>query len=100
MTVLKFEGVKYWSELDEQAFFWWIDHIQSVASISGDGRILTLNIEEGKISDTDLRELLALAFRYGCDMSQFSQFLTASNSRWFFGNDEAYWHNAVFQNHE
>lgn len=49
-----------------------------------------------KIVDNDLRELLALFYRYKIDMKQLRVFLNEQNKEWFYGRPKGYWHYRVF----
>ena len=53
-----------------------------------------------ELTDEDLRDLLALFFRYAAPMHQFRAFLTDTNEAWFRDNKSAFWHSKVFQNEE
>ena len=48
------------------------------------------------ISDTCLRELLGLFFRYKVKMEQLAQFKNNKNTMWFRGNPCTFWHKKVF----
>ena len=46
--------------------------------------------------DQDLREILALFYRYKIDMKQLVVFLNNKNKMWFFDPPKGYWHRRVF----
>ncbi len=48
------------------------------------------------IPDEDLRELIALFYRYKVDMKQLEIFLNNDNQAWFYEGKKAYWHKRVF----
>lgn len=50
-----------------------------------------------KIIDDDLRELLALFYRYKIkNMQQLQIFLNNDNKTWFYENKKTFWHKKVF----
>lgn len=85
----------YGSPGDERAFFEWIERIRCIRKFWGSGPALYLEIPRRRISDTCLRELLALFWRYDVDMAQLAQFANPSNRKWF-RNSSAYWYAGVF----
>jgi len=89
-------SVWYYSRTDEDLFFEWISKIPSIIKFDGVGDELYLYFDTNKISDEDLRELLAIFFRYKINMKQLAVFLNKKNQAWFFENHKAYWHRRVF----
>ena len=96
VPVLIWDHVTYYSEEDEEAFFSWLKRIRCVRAFNGKGSELHVNISRRNISNSCLRELLAISFRYDVAMGQLSQFETPDNTQWFRGNASAYWHKRVF----
>ena len=90
------KSVWYYSSKDEDAFFEWINKISVIEKYDGRLDELYLYINNKKISDQDLEELLALFYRYKIDMKQLAVFLNKKNKDWFFDNRQAYWHKKVF----
>ena len=89
------KGVYFYHRYDERAFFEWLARIPCVASYEGDGArglVVTLKRRPG---NDDLRQLLALFYRYGVDMRQLAKFETAKNRSWFC-DPRKYWHRGVF----
>lgn len=95
-TVLVCLSVTYYSRKDEDAFFEWIKKVECIEGMSGAGKELYLHIVTDDLHDYDLRELLALLYRYKIDMKQMQMFLNKGNKAWFFDNKKAYWHRRVF----
>jgi len=95
-TTLKCKSVWYHSTIDEDLFFEWISKISSIIKFDGVGDELYLYFNTTRISDGDLRELLALFYRYKIDMKQLAVFLNKKNQSWFFENRKAYWYRRVF----
>ena len=85
----------YYSRSDEATFFRWLQSIPGVIGIRGQGQELIILLKSKKLSQTALRELLALYRRYGGDMSELEQFANDTNRSWF-QNPDAYWYNEVF----
>ncbi len=94
--ILVCKKVRFFSRKDEDAFFAWIKSIECIDNIIAKGDELYLNIVSIHLHDQDLRDLLALFYRYKIDMKQLGQFLNKNNSLWFFKNKKAYWHTRVF----
>jgi hypothetical protein len=87
--------MKYYSHGDEAAFFSWLQSIPGVISVRGQGRELTIRLKSKKLSQTALRELLALYLRYNGRMSELAQFVNDTNRGWF-QHPDAIWFKAVF----
>lgn len=96
MIVLSFTHIKYYSRKDEDAFFEWIKKIDCIDKAVGEGRESHFYIACNDLHDHDLRDLLALFYRYKLDMKQLQRFLNKDNKQWFFENHKAYWHRRVF----
>jgi hypothetical protein len=96
MTTLIATEVLYFSRGDEDSFFAWLKRIGCVREVRGIGYELLIDVDEGSLSDGDLRELLALFHRYRVDMKQLRQLATDANAHWFRDDSEMYWHGAVF----
>lgn len=94
--ILICKQIKYCSSIDEDLFFEWIKKIPSINKFNGIHDELYLYISSKKIPDQDLRELLALFYRYKVDMKQLQIFLNATNTDWFFKRPNGYWHRKVF----
>jgi hypothetical protein len=93
-SLLIFEG-SYYSQLDEAAFFRWLESISGVQRITGTSNGLRVTLRTSRLSETSLRDLLALHWRYKLPMRDLARFLSESNEGWF-TNPVAYWHDAVF----
>lgn len=91
---LEATGVKYFSRLDETAFFGWLQSIPCVGNVRGGGRTLLIELKSD-VDDESLRELVAIFRRYGVDMRQLARFRHASNESWF-ARPESAWFSAVF----
>ncbi len=90
------KSVFYYSYFDEAAFFEWLDKISCVSSYGGKGVVLEIEINADSVDESNLRDLLALFYRYNVDMKQFSVFDNKKFSGWL-RNPEAYWFDSVFK---
>ena len=90
------KSVRYGSLTDEDMFFTWIQKIPSIVKFDGWRNELYLHMKSKRISNRDLRELLALFHRYKINMKQLAIFLNSKNKQWFFDNPKGYWHKKVF----
>ena len=83
--------VRYYSQLDEKSFFEWALEIPCVTSVEGG----LLHIKSKRLSESDLRDLVALMHRYKMPMSQLQQFCNPKNEHWF-ESEKMYWYKSVF----
>ena len=88
------EGM-YFSQLDERAFFGWLESIPGVVRVVGTPAGLEVTLRSRRLSQAALRDLLALHFRYGLPMQSLAQFETSQNTSWF-RYPHAYWYSKVF----
>ena len=95
MPKLICESVQYYSEGDEAAFFSWLKNIPCIKHSACVGTQLELELEASP-TDAQLRELIAVFYRYEISMVQLGQFQTKENEKWFYENQKAYWHKQVF----
>lgn len=95
-VVLTCTSIWYCSRLDEDMFFEWISKIPGILKWDGERENLYLYVKSRRLSNANLRDFLALFYRYKVDMKQLSIFLNSSNKKWFFDNKKAYWHRSVF----
>jgi len=97
--ILVAKSVTYYCMIDEDMFFAWINRISSITHYNGQGDELYLYVKSKRISNRDLRTLLALFYRYQVEMTQLAIFLNNSNKDWFYeGKHKGYWHKKVFKN--
>lgn len=96
-TILICKTIKYYSRKDEDAFFEWIKKINCIDGAISVGDELHIHIANDNLHDHDLRDLLALFYRYNLNMKQLERFLNESNKQWFHDNKKAYWYKSVFE---
>ncbi|RQR33948.1 hypothetical protein DIE04_22680 [Burkholderia sp. Bp8994] len=94
--VLSAKRVWYYSECDESAFFEWLDKLPCVKRYEGELDVLSIYVDQAKVDESALRELLALFRRYAVEMKQLRVFDRNAFASWF-RDPRAYWHAAVFQ---
>ena len=94
--VLSAKRVWYYSECDEAAFFEWLDKLPCVKRYEGELDVLNIYVDEAKVDESALRELLALFRRYAVEMKQLRVFDREEFAAWF-RDPRAYWHTPVFQ---
>lgn len=87
--------VRFLSAGDEEAFFLWLDHMKEFVTARGAGDEILIEVPHSKLSNDQLRELIALFHRYQIDMRQLAHFENRSNRAWL-RNKRAYWHDAMF----
>lgn len=87
--------MRYWSPGDEAAFFSWLKSIPGVVAFKGVGRELHIQLKSKRISQSGLRELIALYTRFGGNHSELAQLLTPANQAWL-KEPSAFWHTSVF----
>jgi hypothetical protein len=90
------DGVYYLSDLDESFFFEWLDRLKCVARYGGEGTELRIVISSESVDDGDLRNLIALFYRYEVDLRQLRRFQNTSNEGWLTGR-EKYWFDRMFR---
>lgn len=95
-NILVCKSVWFYSSTDEDLFFLWLEKIPSIIHVSGSGDELYLSTKSTKIPDNDLREIIALFYRYKIDMKQLQIFLNQQNEKWFYGRPKGYWHRQIF----
>ena len=96
LSMLIASEVLFFSACDENAFFEWLARLDCVAEYYGEGVDLHILLNGVLLDDSSLRELLALFFRYGVEMTNMYVLETHSNRSWF-RNPGAYWYTRVFQ---
>ncbi|UYY78556.1 hypothetical protein [Sphingomonas sp. R1] len=74
-------NVRYYSELDERAFFDWLDRMPFVSGYRGVVRDLFIDLSRVP-TDTDLWEILGFCRRYRVDVAQLEKFVTDENRHW------------------
>jgi len=81
---------------DEKSFFDRLQALRCVVSVVGapDGLHVLLSKPP---TDLQLRELIALLYRYDLDMRPLAALRTERNAAWFSDRKKAFWHSSVFR---
>jgi hypothetical protein len=95
MPILIVRGPTYFSPGDEKAFFDWLQAIPCVSRVGGQVRDLHITLKRAP-TDNQLRELIALLYRYRMSMRGLAAFKTSRNAAWFANDRDKFWHNRVF----
>lgn len=95
-VLITVQSPTYFSQNDETAMFEWLGRIDVVSDVTGEGHNLTLRLKRTP-TDDQLRDLLALFYRYGMDMKPLAALRTAKNESWF-SDRSNYWYGSVFGN--
>lgn len=91
---IRVQGPTYFSQNDETAMFEWLARISVVRDVSGEECDLIVQLKRSP-TDNQLRDLLALFFRYQMDMTPLAALKTAKNESWF-ADPGTYWFDKVF----
>ncbi|MBS0278857.1 MAG: hypothetical protein JSR81_14640 [Proteobacteria bacterium] len=84
----------YYSPGDENAFFGWLENLKCVSTVKGAPDGLHVKLRR-RPSESDLREMIGLLYRYGLDMKPLAALVTERNARWF-RNTKMFWYRSVF----
>lgn len=74
-------GVRYYTDLDERAFFEWLDRMPFVSGYHGVGRDLFIDLNRNPTYE-DLWEIIGFCRRYGVDINQLEKFVAEDNRGW------------------
>jgi hypothetical protein len=85
----------FFSPGDEKACFDWLQSIPCVGSIGGRLRDIHIGVKKPP-SNSELRELLALFYRYRIDMRPLAAFKNKRNAAWFAEDRDTFWYARVF----
>lgn len=90
------ESPVFYSGVDEDVFFAWIERIEPVGEVRGEGRLLRLKVAAAQLDEDSFRELIAIFKRYALDMKELAKLDLPAFTQWF-RNPKAYWHEQVFK---
>jgi len=84
MVTIILTPMRYFSHIDEDFMFEWLDRIESVESYKGIGRELHVQIKSKQIPSQELCELMGLFKRYKIrNIKQLEVFKNETNKEWF-----------------
>lgn len=92
--LIRVQGPTYFSPNDETAMFEWLGRITVVREVTGEERDLIIVLKRAP-THNQLRDLLALFFRYRMDMTPLVALQTAKNQAGF-SDPRNYWFEAMF----
>jgi hypothetical protein len=87
-------GPWLYSPKDKEVFFGWLESIPSVAKVGGVGFDVTISLRSKRVSQQDLRELIAILYRYRMNMRVLAP-LASSRHPWF-TDKKKFWYKRVF----
>ncbi|MCO7187659.1 MULTISPECIES: hypothetical protein [unclassified Pseudoalteromonas] len=93
---LEAKSVKFLSPADEQSFFDRLNALSCVNDVFGQGFSIIIETDKS-LDDEELREIIALFYRYNVNMKQLKGFLSKGNRVWFKHNQQSYWYKKVFE---
>lgn len=77
--ILVCKRVKFFASHDEDAFFEWMKKLSCIIDFIGDRDVLYIYITNKKISDTELRSLIAMYRRYKMPLKQLEPLINDKN---------------------
>lgn len=77
------KSVYFYSILDEDAFFYWIKKTPCIEKFEGAGDELYLDLVDRELDYNDIKELIALFYRYKIDMKQLGRLRNEKNKEAF-----------------
>lgn len=82
MIEVRASSVRFYSPMDEDAFFDWLGKIQSIKEVYGEDRDIVLSFSGDEVSDADLHELIAVFRRYDIDKRRLRSLVNDKNQEW------------------
>ncbi len=95
MLKIEIYSLRFYSRLDEDAFFSRLNQIPGVVSVEGFLRTIDVSVDPSAVDDEGMRELISLFQRYGIDMRQLRKLETEEFSPWM-RNRSAYWFKSMY----
>ncbi|WP_369040113.1 polymorphic toxin type 37 domain-containing protein [Stenotrophomonas maltophilia] len=92
---LEVESLRFYSRLDEDAFFSRLSKTSGVVSVEGFLRMINVSVDPSAVDEDAMRELISLFQRYGIDMRQLRELETEEFSSWM-RNRSAYWFKSMY----
>lgn len=81
------------SPSDEASFFARVKDLQCVLGVKGEGRTIVITLRRAP-TEIELRELIAVFFRYHVDLKQLAQF--SEHEAWL-KDTRGYWYRGMFE---
>lgn len=86
----------FYSMGDERRFFQGLKEISSITEVCGVGRNLIIKIQMRSFSKDNLRELLALLWRYSISLAPLKVFADKKKFLWL-NDSRCYWYKSMFK---
>jgi len=86
----------FYSRGDERRLFQGLGEISSIRKVRGVGRIILLDIDEGKIDDEEMKELIGLLYRYNISLIPLQIFSKKEKFTWL-SNSVKFWYKSMFK---
>ena len=93
---IEIAGIDFFSSLDEEFFFEWLNKISCIKEIQGKGLSIFLSVDLNLANEDDVRNLIGLYGRYEIDMEPLVVFDMDEFSDWF-RSKEAFWYKSIFK---
>jgi hypothetical protein len=95
MLKIEIESLRFYSRMDEDAFFSRLERTPGVVSVEGFLRKIIASIDRSAVDEDSVRELISLFQRYGTDMRQLRELETTEFRTWM-RNRSAYWFKSMY----
>jgi hypothetical protein len=86
----------FYSRGDERRLFQGFNEIAAIRNVQGVGRDLLIDIKITNLTNEDMRELLALLWRYKMPLTPLQIFAAKKRFHWL-NDTRGYWHTAMFK---
>lgn len=95
MLKIEIDSLRFYSRLDEDAFFSRLNQIPGAVSVEGFLRTINVSVDPSAVDEDGMRELISLFQRYGIDMQQLRELETKEFSTWM-RHRSAYWSKSMY----
>ncbi|MBX9402312.1 hypothetical protein K4L06_13440 [Lysobacter sp. BMK333-48F3] len=93
---LETESPVFFSDFDEDLFFGWLNKIESIAEVRGEGVFIKINISLERLDEEGFRELIAIFTRFGLNVAELKKLDSDIFLAWLH-NPRAYWYEKMFK---
>lgn len=95
LMVIKITLPKFLSRNDEDRFFYGLQDVQAFKGCKGEGRNLNIKLDGRKMTVNNIRELIALLYRYGVDLVPLAVISKGRYGGWL-KSPGCYWYESMF----
>ncbi len=95
MLKIEIHSLRFYSRLDEDAFFSRLNQIPGVVSVEGFLRTINVSVDPSAVDENGMREPISLFQGYGIDMRQLRELQTTEFRTWM-RNRSAYWFKSMY----